>query len=171
VLAEAVGGDVLHLSALMCPAERFEIVGQVRKRPAKGNPCILSRTQLIEAGTTMLVRVTNDVSTKTPEGRRRLTEVARRAWDTTPDSTTPEGRRRLTEVARACLDFGQRVQGSVFECGVDTDAFARLRPRLLDVYDPAADSLRFYFLGSAKRRRVEHHGTKPSTDLSGPLIA
>ncbi len=96
----------------------------------------------------MLVLVTYDVST-----------------------TTPEGRRRLSRVARACLDFGQRVQASVFECEVDTDTFARLRLRLLDTYDPAADSLRFYFLGSEKRRRVEHHGTKPSTDLSGPLIA
>ena len=85
-------------------------------------------------------------------------------------TTTPEGHRRLSRVARTCLDFGQRVQHSVFECDVDPDTFARLRLRLLDEYDPAADSLRFYFLGSANRRRVEHHGTKPSTDLSGPLI-
>ena len=85
-------------------------------------------------------------------------------------TTTAEGRRRLSRVARACLDFGQRVQNSVFECQVDPDTFARLRLRLLDVYDPATDSLRFYFLGSDKRRRVEHHGAKPSTDLAGPLI-
>jgi CRISPR-associated protein Cas2 len=85
-------------------------------------------------------------------------------------TTTKEGRRRLRRVARACLDFGQRVQKSVFECQVDPENWARLRLRLLDEYNPAEDSLRFYFLGSNWRQRVEHHGTKPSVDLEGPLI-
>jgi CRISPR-associated protein Cas2 len=85
-------------------------------------------------------------------------------------TTTPAGRRRLSAVARACLDFGQRVQNSVFECDVDPDTFTRLKLRLLDLYEPKEDSVRFYFLGSGKRRKVEHHGTKPSTDLGGPLI-
>jgi CRISPR-associated protein Cas2 len=85
-------------------------------------------------------------------------------------TTTPEGRRRLGRVAKACLDFGQRVQNSVFECEVDPDTFTRLKLRLLDLYRPAEDSLRFYFLGSSKRKRVEHYGTKPSVDLQGPLI-
>ncbi len=80
------------------------------------------------------------------------------------------GHRRLQRVANACLDFGQRVQNSVFECVVDPKQWARLRFRLLDEYDPAADSLRFYFLGSNWRDRVEHHGAKPSIDLEGPLI-
>lgn len=84
---------------------------------------------------------------------------------------SPTGRRRLTQVAKACLDFGQRVQNSVFECQIDPEQWARLRLRLLDLYDPAEDSLRFYFLGSNWRRRVQHHGAKPSVDLEGPLIA
>jgi CRISPR-associated protein Cas2 len=86
-------------------------------------------------------------------------------------TTTKEGRRRLRRVAKACLDYGQRVQNSVFECQLDPEKWARLRLRLMDEYDPAEDSLRFYFLGSNWKHRVEHHGTKPSIDLEGPLIA
>ena len=86
-------------------------------------------------------------------------------------TTTGAGRRRLRRVARACLDYGQRVQNSVFECQVDPEKWARLRLRLLEEFDPAADSLRFYYLGSNWRNRVEHHGTKESVDMEGPLIA
>jgi CRISPR-associated protein Cas2 len=81
-----------------------------------------------------------------------------------------EGRRRLRRVARACLDFGQRVQNSVFECEVDPAQWAALRARLLSEIKPAADSLRFYRLGAEGRRRVEHIGAKPATDLAGPLV-
>ena len=85
-------------------------------------------------------------------------------------TTTAEGRKRLTKVAKACLDFGQRVQNSVFECEIDPGQWATLRQRLLDLHEPREDSLRFYFLGSDWHRRVEHHGTKVAIDLSGPLI-
>lgn len=86
-------------------------------------------------------------------------------------TTTKEGRRRLRRVAKACLDYGQRVQNSVFECQVDSTQWAHLRVRLMGEYNPAEDSLRFYFLRSNWRSRIEHHGTKPSLDLEGPLIA
>jgi CRISPR-associated protein Cas2 len=85
-------------------------------------------------------------------------------------TTTKEGRRRLQRVAKACLDYGQRVQNSVFECQVDPEKWTRLRLRLLDEFEPGEDSLRFYFLGSNWKNRVEHHGAKPSVDLEGPLI-
>ena len=85
-------------------------------------------------------------------------------------TTTAEGRRRLSRVARTCLDFGQRVQNSVFECEVDPAKFAELKARLLDVIDTQTDSLRFYFLGRNWRRRVDHFGAKPSIDMEGPLI-
>lgn len=85
-------------------------------------------------------------------------------------TTTKEGRTRLRRVAKTCLDFGQRVQNSVFECQLDHEQWVRLRRRLLDEFDEDEDSLRFYFLGNRWRRRVEHHGTKPSVDLEGPLI-
>lgn len=80
------------------------------------------------------------------------------------------GRRRLRRVARACLDFGQRVQNSVFECEVDPAQWAGLRARLLGEIDLARDSLRFYQLGADGRRRVEHVGTKAALDLDGPLL-
>jgi CRISPR-associated protein Cas2 len=85
-------------------------------------------------------------------------------------TTTKEGKRRLRRVAQACLDYGQRVQNSVFECQVDPERWTRLKLRLLEEYDPAQDSLRFYFLGNNWRSRVEHFGAKPSIDLEGPLI-
>lgn len=83
---------------------------------------------------------------------------------------TPEGRRRLRRIARACEDVGQRVQFSVFECDIDPARWTALRARLLDIMDPTEDSLRFYQLGADWRRRVEHVGAKPATDFDGPLI-
>ena len=83
---------------------------------------------------------------------------------------TPAGRRRLRRVARACLDFGQRVQNSVFECEVEPAQWTMLRARLTAEINPDTDSLRFYRLGADGRRRVEHVGAKPSLDLDGPLV-
>lgn len=80
------------------------------------------------------------------------------------------GARRLRRVARACLDYGQRVQYSVFECIVDPAQWAALRQRLIDEIDTEEDSLRFYYLGSNWRRRVEHVGAKKTIDQEGPLI-
>jgi CRISPR-associated protein Cas2 len=85
-------------------------------------------------------------------------------------TTSAEGRRRLRKVAKRCLDFGQRVQNSVFECQLNWEQWTRLKLGLLDILDPTEDSLRFYFLGNRWRDRVEHHGIKPSLDLEGPLI-
>lgn len=85
-------------------------------------------------------------------------------------TTTKSGRRRLRRVAAACLDYGQRVQNSVFECHVDYGRWTALRLRLLEEIDTDEDSLRFYFLGNNWRNRVEHHGAKPVADLEGPLI-
>ncbi len=80
------------------------------------------------------------------------------------------GARRLRRVAKACQNFGQRVQYSVFECIVDPAQWAVLRQGLIDVIDPEKDSLRFYFLGSNWKHRVEHIGAKKSLDQEGPLI-
>ena len=80
------------------------------------------------------------------------------------------GQRRLRRVAKACQDYGQRVQYSVFECIVDPAQWTVLRQRLIDEIDPKEDSLRFYFLGSNWRHRVEHVGAKKTLDQEGPLI-
>jgi CRISPR-associated protein Cas2 len=82
----------------------------------------------------------------------------------------PGGERRLRRVAKACVDHGQRVQYSVFECIVDPAQWTFLRQRLIDEIDPEADSLRFYFLGSNWKHRVEHIGAKKTLDQEGPLI-
>jgi CRISPR-associated protein Cas1 len=80
------------------------------------------------------------------------------------------GRARLRRVAKACLDYGQRVQNSVFECLVDPAQWTALRARLKEIFDPAQDSLRFYYLGSNWQRRVEHHGTKASIDMEDDTL-
>jgi len=85
-------------------------------------------------------------------------------------TVTPAGKRRLRHAAKACLDYGQRVQNSVFECELDPGQFATLEARLKDIVDPETDSLRFYHLGNNWRRRVEHYGAKPGFDIGGPLI-
>ena len=80
------------------------------------------------------------------------------------------GRRRLRHVATQCLNSGQRVQNSVFECEVDSTQWEKLKSKLLHIYDDEQDSLRFYFLGNNWKRNREHHGAKPTVDLDDPLI-
>lgn len=80
------------------------------------------------------------------------------------------GQRRLRRIARACKDFGQRVQYSVFECIVDPAQFANLKERLISEIDIKKDSLRFYYLGSNWKHRVEHIGAKATIDQEGPLV-
>jgi CRISPR-associated protein Cas2 len=80
------------------------------------------------------------------------------------------GARRLRRVSKACQNYGQRVQYSVFECILDPAKWTILRQKLIDIIDSDQDSLRFYFLGSNWRHRVEHIGAKKSIDQEGPLI-
>jgi CRISPR-associated protein Cas2 len=82
----------------------------------------------------------------------------------------PGGARRLRRVAKACQDYGQRVQFSVFEIEVDPAQWTALKAKLERLIDREQDSLRYYYLGSNWRRRVEHVGAKPVADLGGPLI-
>ena len=84
--------------------------------------------------------------------------------------TTDTGKRRLRQVAKQCVNYGQRVQNSVFECLVDPTQFAELRHRLESIIDPEKDSLRYYFLGSNWKNRVEHVGVKEGYDPEGVLM-
>lgn len=83
---------------------------------------------------------------------------------------TAAGAKRLRRVAGVCEDYGQRVQNSVFECWVDPAQWTQLRQGLVDIIDPDEDSLRFYFLGSNWKPRVEHVGAKAGYDPEGTLI-
>lgn len=86
------------------------------------------------------------------------------------DTTTSAGRTRLRRVAKTCVDYGQRVQNSVFECDVDAATAAVLKARLTALIDPATDSLRFYNLGNQYQRRIDHVGAKPGYDPEGVLM-
>lgn len=77
---------------------------------------------------------------------------------------TSDGRRRLRHISKVCVDFGTRVQNSVFECEIEPGQFVELKNKLTTIYNPAEDSLRFYFLGKNGYKKVEHLGAKPSVD-------
>lgn len=80
------------------------------------------------------------------------------------------GQRRLRRVARICQDYGKRVQFSVFECNVDPGQWELIKQRLIEEIDIKKDSLRFYYLGSNWRRKIEHIGAQEPVDLEAPLI-
>ena len=80
------------------------------------------------------------------------------------------GKKRLRKVAKECVNYGQRVQNSVFEVDVDYGTFLKLKDRLMKIIDEEQDSLRFYYLGNNWKRRVEHIGAKETYDPEGSLI-
>lgn len=95
----------------------------------------------------MLVLVTYDVSTESSDGKRRLRRVA-----------------------KICQNYGQRVQYSVFECLVEPAQWVLFSSKLKEAIDDEIDSLRFYFLGSTWKGRIEHIGAKTAYDPEGPLV-
>ena len=86
------------------------------------------------------------------------------------NTETVEGKRRLRQVAKLCVNYGQRVQNSVFECVIDSARCETLKQKLSKTIDPSVDSLRFYYLGNNYQNKVEHVGAKPSIDLEGILM-
>jgi len=84
--------------------------------------------------------------------------------------TSDSGKRRLRQVAKQCVNYGQRVQNSVFECLIDSAQFAELKHRLEGIIDPRTDSLRYYLLGNTWKQRVEHVGAKAGYDPEGVLL-
>lgn len=80
------------------------------------------------------------------------------------------GRTRLRKVAKQCVNYGQRVQNSVFECQVDSVQYRQIKAILEGIIDKEKDSLRFYNLGDKYKNKVEHMGAKPGFDVTEPLI-
>ena len=74
------------------------------------------------------------------------------------------GQKRLRNIAKTCLDYGMRVQNSVFECEVTPAQFVVLKNELMGIFNEERDSLRFYMLGKRGRQRVEHIGAKAVAD-------
>lgn len=80
------------------------------------------------------------------------------------------GRKRLRRVAKICVNYGQRVQNSVFECSVDAAQLCNIRKQLLEAISEDFDSLRIYNLGNNYRSRIEHYGNKESYLPEDPMI-
>ena len=73
-------------------------------------------------------------------------------------------------VAKHCLNYGLRVQNSVFECNVNQKEYVELQHVLSTEIDESKDSLRFYLLGNNYKNKIIHIGAKPSFDVTEPLI-
>ena len=95
----------------------------------------------------MLVLITYDVSTQDESGKARLRKVA-----------------------KECVNYGQRVQNSVFECILDASQLLLLKNRLVSLINEKEDSLRFYYLGNNYRTKVEHFGSKTTYEAEGILM-
>ena len=80
------------------------------------------------------------------------------------------GRKRLRKVAKECVNYGQRVQNSVFECILDSSQLLLLKDKLVSMTNEQEDSLRFYYLGNKYQTKVEHFGVKTSYEAEGTLI-
>jgi CRISPR-associated endoribonuclease Cas2 len=86
------------------------------------------------------------------------------------NTETDAGKRRLRRVAKQCVNYGQRVQNSVFECVMDAAKCREVKNKLEKIIDSEKDSLRFYYLGNNYKSKVEHIGIKESFDVEGTLI-
>ena len=80
------------------------------------------------------------------------------------------GKTRLRKVAKECVNYGQRVQNSVFECLLDSSQVLVLKKRLLSLIDEKKDSLRIYYLGNNYQSKIEHYAFKDSYDPEGILM-
>lgn len=80
------------------------------------------------------------------------------------------GRKRLRKIAKQCVNYGQRVQNSVFECLLDSAQCRILQNELCEIMDPGKDSLRFYYLGKKYDNRIEHFGCRETYDPEGTLM-
>lgn len=86
------------------------------------------------------------------------------------NTETAAGKARLRKVAKQCVNYGTRVQNSVFECLMDTAKCREVKQILEDIIDKEKDSLRFYYLGDKYKTKIEHIGAKNTRKLDEPLI-
>lgn len=86
------------------------------------------------------------------------------------DTTTPEGAKRLRRVAKECTNYGHRVQNSVFECVLFNTQYVSLRAKIESIMDKNTDSVRFYFLGKNWERHIVSIGKDTSLNVEATLI-
>ena len=80
------------------------------------------------------------------------------------------GRKRLRQIAKQCVNYGQRVQCSVFECLLNAAQCRMLQAKLCSIMDAEKDSLRFYYLGNKYESKIEHFGAKQTYEPEGAFI-
>jgi len=81
-----------------------------------------------------------------------------------------KGSSRLRKVAKVCVNYGQRVQNSVFECLLSPAELCIVKNKLLTIMDDQKDSLRIYNLGNSYKKRIDHYGAKPAYSPEDPMI-
>lgn len=86
------------------------------------------------------------------------------------NTETAAGRKRLRQIAKQCVNYGQRVQNSVFECKLDAAQLRTLQDKLKKLMDESQDSLRFYNLGNNYSNKIVHYGIKASYDPEDAMI-
>ena len=86
------------------------------------------------------------------------------------NTETAAGRARLRKVAKQCVNYGRRVQNSVFECILDNAQCIMLKSILTDIIDENVDSPRFYYLGNKYQTKVEHIGVDRGLAADQTLI-
>ena len=86
------------------------------------------------------------------------------------NTQSAEGKKRLRQVAKQCVNYGQRVQNSVFECILDAAQLVKIKHILEQLIDKNSDSLRFYNLGNNYQSKVDHVGAKPSYNADDAFI-
>lgn len=67
--------------------------------------------------------------------------------------------KRLSKVAKTLLDYGLRVQFSIFECEISPERFDKLWEQLLSLIDEEEDRLVAYILDAAAQKRTRTAGT------------
>lgn len=86
------------------------------------------------------------------------------------NTETAAGKKRFRKVAKQCVNYGRRVQNSVFECILDNAQCVMLKAELTDIIDTNVDSLRFYYLGNSYKTKIEHIGIDKGISADDILI-
>ena len=86
------------------------------------------------------------------------------------NTETAAGRKRLRQIAKQCVNYGQRVQNSVFECLLDAAQCRMLQAKLVSIMDEELDSLRFYYLGNQYEPKIQHFGRNAGYQPEGVLM-
>ena len=86
------------------------------------------------------------------------------------NTETEAGRKRLRKVAKQCVNYGQRVQNSVFEVLVDAAQWMVLKEELSKTIDHEHDSIRCYRLGNSYQHKIETMGRTPLVQAGEALL-